>query len=442
MGTPTPSTVSTKLQRIAELARTIQGAPLRNLAHHIDAEFLREAFGRVRKDGAPGMDGRTVEDYAKDLDANLTVLLNRFKTGDYRAPPVRRVHIPKEDGREKRPIGIPTVEDKVLQRAVTMVLEVVYEQEFLDCSYGFRRGRSPHDALEALWKALMDANGGWVLDVDVRRFFDELDHKHLRDILDLRVQDGVLRRTIGKWLNAGVLEDGNISYPESGTPQGGVISPMLANIYLHEVVDKWFEQEVKPRVKWGAWLCRFADDLVIVCRKEEDAGRVMAALTKRLEKYGLRIHPEKSRIVDFRRPQPEEDRRPGTFDFLGFTHYWGESKRGQRVVKRKTAKKRSARFIKRASLYLKRFRHDPVAEQHKRLSRALKGHDAYYGLTGNVKALQRLRYALRRVWHKWLDRRSHQRLTWERFTQIMERFPLPPARVVHSVYRLAAKPCP
>ena len=442
MSTPRLETVSTKLQRIAELARTIGDAPLFTLAHHIDVEFLREAFKRVRKDGAPGVDGQTVEDYAKNLDENLSALLNKFKSGIYRAPPVRRVHIPKGDGKETRPIGIPTVEDKVLQRAVTMVLEAVYEQEFLDCSYGFRRGRSPHDALEALWKTLMDADGGWVLDVDIRRFFDELDRKHLRDILDLRVQDGVLRRAIGKWMNAGVLEEGNLSYPDSGTPQGGVISPMLANIYLHEVLDKWFEQEVKPRVKAGAWLCRYADDLVIVCRREEDARRVMEALTKRLGRYGLRIHPDKSRIVDFRRPRPGEDRRPGTFDFLGFTHHWGESRRGQAVVKRKTAKNRLARFLKRVSLYLKRHRHDPVAEQHRRLSQALNGHDAYYGLTGNISALKKLRFVIRRIWHKWLGRRCDHRLTWDRFEQIEKRFSLPPARVVHSVYRPAANPCP
>lgn len=442
MGTPRSATVSTKLQRIAELARTIQNAPLNTVAHHIDVEFLREAFRRVRKDGAPGVDGLTLKDYATNLDENLDGLLTRFKSGLYRAPAVRRVYIPKGGGKGKRAIGIPTVEDKILQRAVTMVLEAIYEQEFLDCSYGFRRGRSPHDALDGLRETLMRAGGGWVLDVDVQSFFDELDHAHLRAILDLRVQDGVLRRTIGKWLKAGVLEGGNISYPRSGSPQGGVISPMLANIYLHEVLDKWFEREVKPRVKAGAWLCRYADDLVIVCRREQDARRVMEALTKRLGRYGLRLHPDKSRVVDFRRPRLDEDRRPGTFDFLGFTHYWGTSRRGRRVVKLKTAKDRFQRFIKRASLYLKRHRHDPVADQHRRLSRALRGHDGYYGVTGNVKALQRLREVVRRVWFKWLGRRSDHPLTWQRFEQLEARYPLPPARVARSVYRLAANPRP
>jgi group II intron reverse transcriptase/maturase len=230
------------------------------LAHHIDVDWLREAYRRTRKDGARGVDGQTAADYASNLEDNLRSLLDRAKSGTYRAPPVRRVHIPKGDGKQTRPIGIPTFEDKVLQRAVAMILEAVYEQDFQDFSYGFRPGRSAHQALQALHKGLARMAGGWVLEVDIRKFFDTLDHEHLREILRRRVRDGVLLRLIGKWLNAGVLEGLELSYPESGTPQGGVISPLLANIYLHEVLDEWFVRDVKPRLNGPAFLVRYADD--------------------------------------------------------------------------------------------------------------------------------------------------------------------------------------
>lgn len=242
MGRPSLSDVSTKQQRIARIARQVPVA-LTSLSHHIDLNWLYEAYRRTRKDGAPGVDGQTAKEYERELEANLQSLLDRAKSGErYKAPPVRRVYIPKGDG-STRPLGIPTFEDKVLQRAVVMAMEPVYEQDFLDCSYGFRPGRSAHQALETGWKRLMDMGGGWVLEVDIRKFFDTLDHRHLRDILDRRVRDGVIRRLIGKWLKAGVMESGSHIRPEAGTPQGGVISPLLANIYLHEVLDVWFERE-------------------------------------------------------------------------------------------------------------------------------------------------------------------------------------------------------
>src|SRR6202030_3743146 len=239
-------------RRIAELAHSAPELAVTTLAHHLDLAWMREAYRRTRKDGATGVDGQSAQQYAERLEENLRSLLERAKAGTYRAPPVRRVHIPKGSGAETRPIGIPTFEDKVLQRAVAMVLEAVYEQDFLDCSYGFRPGRSAHQALDALWKEAMDMGGGWVLEVDIRKYFDSLDHGHLREILRRRVHDGVLLRLIGKWLNAGVLEDGSVSYPDAGTPQGGVISPLLANIFLHEVLDVWFDREVKPRLRGKA----------------------------------------------------------------------------------------------------------------------------------------------------------------------------------------------
>ena len=274
-GAPNPDPISTRQQRIAQLAREAPGMAFTSLAHHIDIEWLKEAYRLTRKDGATGVDGQTARDYAANLEENLQTLLDRAKSGTYRAPPVRRVHIPKGDGSSTRPIGIPTFEDKLLQRAVVMVLEQVYEQDFLDCSYGFRPERSAHQALESFWSQMMKMGGGWVVEVDIKKFFDTLDHGHLREFLRLRVRDGVLLRLIGKWLNAGVMEAGCIANSDTGTPQGGVISPLLANVFLHEVLDKWFEREVQPRLKGRAFLVRYADDFVIGCSCEEDARRIM-----------------------------------------------------------------------------------------------------------------------------------------------------------------------
>jgi group II intron reverse transcriptase/maturase len=415
---------------------------LTTLAHHIDIEFLKEAYRRTRKDGAVGVDNQTADQYAAELEGNLGSLLDRFKSGRYQAPPVRRVHIPKGNGRKTRPIGIPTFEDKVLQRAAAMVLEAVYEQDFLHCSYGFRPGRSAHQALGVLREGLLQMGGGWVLEIDIQSFFDTLDHGHLRGFLDRRVRDGVLRRTIDKWLNAGVLEAGNIIHPDSGTPQGGVASPLLANIYLHEVLDTWFETEVKPRLEGRAFLIRYADDGVLVFSSETDARRVMDVLPKRFGKYGLTLHPEKTRLLAFHKPRPSKGgwqrrtERPGTFDLLGFTHYWGKSRQGFWGIWRKTMRSRFSRAIKAIAEWCRRNQHKPIAEQQRSLARKLQGHDAYYGVTGNGRALWRLRHEVKSVWRKWLNRRNSRRqMTWERFALLLRRYPLPGARVVHSIYR-------
>jgi RNA-directed DNA polymerase len=441
-GISSPTTVSTKLEGIAKLAKQMPGKVLTSLAHHIDIEWLREAHERVRKDGARGVDGQTAEEYAKKLEENLQSLLDRAKSGDhYRAPPVRRVHIPKGDGKT-RPIGIPTFEDKVLQKVVAMVLEAVYEQDFLPCSYGFRRGRSAHDALDALWGETMAMGGGWVLEADIEKFFDSVDHAKLREVLSQRVRDGVLIRLIGKWLKAGVMEEGRLRHPETGTPQGGVISPLLANIYLHEVLDTWWEREVRPRMRGRATLVRYADDFVMVFETKEDARRVADVLQKRFDKYGLRLHPEKTRLVRFEKPDDREPPESGSgttsFDLLGFTHFWGKSRNGNWVVKRKTAKDRFSRTLKRTSEWCRTNRHLPVKQQHAVLVRKLRGHDAYFGITGNARALSTLRQLVQRIWHRWLARRSWRSAwTWHRMNTLLARLPLPPARVVHSIYRVA-----
>lgn len=439
METKDSEIVSTKQGRIAELAKVRPKLKLNPLNHHMDLAWMREAYRRTRKDGAVGVDGQTGADYAANLEANLLSLLDRAKSGDhYRAPAVRRVHIPKGDG-QTRPLGIPTFEDKVLQRAVAMLLEPIYEQDFRPCSYGFRPGRSAHQALRDVQARLTEMGGGWVLDVDLRKFFDTLDHKRLQEIVRQRISDGVVLRLIGKWLNVGVLEDGCITHPESGTPQGGVISPLLANIYLHEVLDEWFEVAVKPRLAGRAFLVRYADDFVMGFDFEEDARRVLAVLPRRLEKFGLTIHPEKTRLVDFQKPRSkssDDEPGPGSFDLLGFTHHWAKSRSGIWVVKQKTAKSRFTRGLKRIKEWCRQWRFLSIREQQQALTQKLRGHYAYFGITGNGKALQRFKDQVARTWRKWLGRRSQRaQMNWERFQDLTRRYPLPPPICVHSAYR-------
>lgn len=441
-GTKNPENISTKQARIANIARQRPNQALTPLSHHIDLDWLREAHRRTRKDAAPGIDAQTAADFERDLEANLQSLLDRAKSGTYRAPPVRRVNIPKGDGKT-RPIGIPTHEDKVLQRAVVMVLEPVYEQEFYDFSYGFRPGRSAHQALETLWRGLMGMNIGWVLDVDVQSFFDTLDHRVCRELLRERVSDGVIVRLVGKWLNAGVLEGGVVRRLSSGTPQGGVISPLLANIYLHHVLDKWWTQEVLPRLKGKAILIRYADDFTIGFELEEDARRVHAVLPKRFGKYGLTLHPDKTRLLRFgsRREQNGPGGRSGgeSFDFLGFTHHWGKTKKGTMAVQRRTMRTRFARGLRAVSLWCRTHRHWKVSDQARHLARMMLGHYAYYGITGNIRALGRFYHRVIGIWLKWLRRRSQRAwITWPFFYEhVLKNNPLPAPRIVRSALRSA-----
>jgi RNA-directed DNA polymerase len=443
------STVSTKQERIASLAEQSPQMAFTSLAYLLDIDWLKDAYRRTRKDGAVGVDGVTAEDYEQDLESNLQRLLIRVKSGTYHAPPVRRVYIPKGDSiTETRPLGIPTLEDKILQRAVVMLLEPIYERDFLDCSYGFRTGRSAHQALEFFRSQLMDGRGGWVLEVDIRKFFDNLDHGHLRSFLRLRVRDGVLLRLIDKWLKAGVMEDGSVSYPETGTPQGGVVSPMLSNVFLHYVLDLWFEQDVKPRLSQRAFLVRYADDFVIGFRDQRDAQRVMEVLPKRFGKYGLTVHPTKTRLVPFCSPSATTkgqsgpgDNRPGTFDLLGFTHYWGRSLRGYWVIKLKTAASRFSRALRSMDSWCRDNRHISIGEQQQKLNEKLRGHYAYYGVTGNSGALSRFLWEVERRWRKWLYLRSRTRsMNWARFRLTLRHYPLARVRTVRSAYRHAANP--
>jgi len=367
--------VLTKQQRIATLAKQMPDKVLRSVAHYIDHDWMAEAYARTRKDGAVGVDGQTSTEFAAHLDAELERLLDEAKSGSYRAPPVRRAYIPKSDG-SQRPLGVPSFGDKVLQRAIVMAVEPVYEAEFYDFSYGFRPGRSAHNALQHLRDQLWQMEGGWVLEVDISKFFDTVDHKLLRDIVRQRLVDGVVVRLLGKWLNAGVLEGGVVKRSDQGTVQGGVISPLLANIYLHEVLDKWWVTEVLPRLKGQSTVVRYADDLVCVFSDADDARRVHEVLPKRFAKYGLTLHPVKTKLVDFRRPDKSES-RPGTFDFLGFTHYWAKSRKGRWVPKQQTARDRVRKGVESIKTWCRNNRHQPVALQAQKLGSKLSGHYRY-----------------------------------------------------------------
>lgn len=425
--------VSTRQRRIAELAKQMPELAFTSLNHHLSVDWLKEAYHRTRKNGAVGVDGQTAHEYAENLEDNLRDLLERAKSGRYFAPPVKRVHIPKGDGKETRPIGIPTFEDKILQRAVCMLLEPIYEHDFYEVSYGFRPGRSAHDAIQGIWKPAMAMGGGWIVDADISKCFDTIDKAQLRAFLRRRIRDGVVLKLIDKWLKAGVMEDGIVHYPEDGTPQGGVISPLLSNIYLHEVLDRWYEEEVRPRLKGRSFLVRYADDFVIGCEQEEDAKRMLEVLPKRFTKYGLTIHPAKTRLVKFTKPSRERKNDGGGFAFLGFTWYWGKSGRGNWVIKWKTRKERMTRALDKIREWCKRNRHMRVPQQHRTLSAKVRGHYAYFGVTGNIRCIKSFVMIVERIWRKWLARRSNERdLTWEKFKMLLGRFPLPSPRIMHQ----------
>lgn len=425
-------TVSTTLQQLAHQAMHHPDRVFTTLAHRVDVDLLREAFHRTA-DRSPGIDRVTKEEYGRDLEANLADLYERLRTGRYHAPPVERVWLEKEDG-GRRPIGKPTLEDKVAQRAYAMVLSAVYERDFLPCSFGFREGRSPHQALHAFREGAMRNHTRWVVDADIKGFFDSIPHDRLREVLRRRVNDGGIIRQVGKWLNAGVLEAGKLEHPEQGTPQGGVISPLLANIYLHEVLDVWFEHEIRPRLKGRAFLIRFADDFVIGCELEHDARRILTVLPKRFARYGLTIHPEKTKLVPFGKPTPTWTHRNGTFDFLGFTHYWGKTRKGTGTIKRKTKRKKIQRTIKHIWVWCRNHRHLPLMEQHGILCSKLRGHIQYYGIRGNIQSLQAIIYHAQRAWRYWLHRRSSKKaMPWDRFGLLLQVYPLPKPRIVHPI---------
>jgi RNA-directed DNA polymerase len=431
--TPRSQTISTQLQQIAEQARRHPDYTFTTLAHLMDVEWLKEAYRRTRKDAAPGVDRVTAQDYAEQLEENLQALHARLVSGDYRPTPVKRAWLEKEDGR-LRPIGIPAFEDKLVQRAVVMLLSAVYEQDFYDFSHGFREGHSPHQALHELREWCMEKQVGWIVDADISGFFDSLSHQQLEEILQRRITDGTLLRLIGKWLKAGIQDRGEMTYPEKGTPQGSVISPLLANVFLHQVLDEWFEQEVKPRLRGRAYLIRYADDFVIACELESDARRLMQVLPKRFGRYGLQLHPTKTQLIAFQKPSAKDagGARKRTFDFLGFTHYWTKSRKGNQVIKRQTARKRLKRALSAIWDWCRTHYHLPMTEQYRILCQKLRGHFQYYGIRGNYRMLEKVYRFAEKAWRHWLSRRSQKgAIPWERFDVFRVLFPLPKPKIVH-----------
>jgi RNA-directed DNA polymerase len=435
-GALTSVDMSPELVKVAVRARREPDAQFHSLAHLIDVAALERAFHRQRPDAAVGVDGVTKEEYGRDLDANLRGLHRRLKAKRYRHQPIRRVHLPKDKGRT-RPIGISCFEDKIVQDALREVLQAVYEQDFLQCSYGFRPGRGAHDAIRAFDRVATGGEANWVLEADIKSFFDSVDRKTLLELLRVRVPDGSIKRLVGKCLHVGVLDGEEFSRPDKGTTQGSVLSPLLANVYLHYALDLWFEREVKPRLTGTSSLIRYADDFIICFELREDAERVMDVLGKRLARFGLTLQPNKTRLIPFGRPPPTQKRGkgPGTFDFLGFTLFWRRSRRGGWCVGCKTRRARLRRAIRAVYDWCRRHRHEPVAVQHAALTSRIRGHFQYFGVNGNQRSLGRLFHHARRAWFKWLCRRSQRkRLTWPRFVDLLRDLPLPVSRVYVEIW--------
>jgi group II intron reverse transcriptase/maturase len=426
-------TVSTKLARIAEQSKRDATWVFTTLAHLMDEEFLTEAFYQLRKDAAAGIDEMTVTEYGVNLGERIADLHRRMVAREYRAQPARRVWIPKGDGGQ-RPLAILVLEDKIVQRAVAMLLEAIYEPHFCEFSYGFRKQRSAHQALRYLRQQCLEQDINWIIDADIQKFFDTITWEQLRTILQKRVNDGAILRLIGMWLHVGVVEGDQVSNQEIGTPQGAPISPILANIFLHTVLDEWFQKEVRPRMNGNCFLARFADDFVMGLSVKSDAERVFKVLPKRFERFGLRIHPEKSRMVQFNRPYWKQGKGPGSFAFLGFTHYWGKTLSGGWTIKRKTQGKRLDRFLSGIGDWCKENLHETIAKQYGILSAKLRGHYQYYGVRGNFKMLEVVYERTRVKWKKRLSRRnSKDRMSWEKFAvKVEEIFDLPKPRIVHA----------
>lgn len=434
----TSETMSPGLLKVVERAKTEPEGRFHSLAHLIDVPALMRAYRRMRKDAAVGVDGVTKEQYGQDLERNLRDLHARLVTKRYRHQPIRRVHIPKDKGKT-RPIGISAFEDKLVQDAVREVLEAIYEQDFLDCSHGFRPERSAHDAIRALDRIAHRGKVGWIVEADIVSFFDSLDRTKLKELLQIRVADGSLLRLIGKCLHVGVLDGAEYAEPDTGTAQGSVLSPMLGNVYLHYVLDLWFEREVKPRLRGEAHLVRYADDFVMTFERQDDAERVMEVLGKRMGRFGLTLHPDKTRLLPFRRPPATQTggKGPGTFDFLGFTLHWRRARSGRWTMTCKTRQGRLRRSIQAIADWCRRHRHLPVQAQHAALTRRIQGHFNYFGVNGNFRSLLLLVAEAKRAWYKWLRRRSQQaHLNWEGFGELLKRFPLPRPRIAVQIWGL------
>ena len=427
---------ATPLSRLTELAKEDPTRRFYSIAHFLTPRALYEAFKGLRKDASAGVDGLTFREYQKELGRNLLDLWERLRNRKYRAQPLRRIYIPKDDGKSERPISIPALEDKIVQAATVRLLSAIYEVDFLACSYGSRPGQGPHGALDELNRVLFREPITHVLELDIKSYFDSIVRKHLVEMMERRVSDSSILRLIGKWINVGVIEEGRLLQTEEGVGQGQVISPLLANIYLHRVLDKWFEDEVKPRLKGKAFLIRYVDDAVIGFQNAHDAQKVLKVLDKRFSKYGLTLHPEKTRLLEYGRAAlakaERQGRAPDTFDFLGFTHLTERSRRGSYKTSVLTMKKRRKRALKKIAQWCKAHRHDPLAKQQVTLNEKLLGHYQYYGRSSNFRGLSTFFRVVRKTWRKWLSRRSRGiPMSWETYAKLLDRYPLLKPRITH-----------
>ena len=429
--------VLTKLDRIAELAREDPERQFFSIAHLLTPASLYRAFQKLPKDASAGVDGVTYAEYEKEVERKISRLHERIRSKRYRAQPLRRIYIPKE-GNKERPISIPSLEDKIVQKAAVTLLNAIYEQDFLECSYGFRPGRSQHDALDAIGRVICRGRVAYVLEADITGYFDTIVRSQLMEMVEKRVRDGSILRLIRKWIHVGVIENGRLLNSKTGTGQGQVISPLLSNIYLHFVLDQWFEEEVKPRLRGEAYEIRYCDDFILCFQYREDALRVLKVLSKRFGRFGLTLHPEKTRLIEFGRYAQQNaerrgERRPATFDFLGFTHICARSRRGRFTIHVRTMRKRLRRGLAKISHWCQQHRHDPVAQQCDALNRKLRGHYQYYGRPTNYQGIWRFYRSVRRIWKKWLIRRTRGKtVRWATYAQILQRHPLLRPWITHA----------
>jgi RNA-directed DNA polymerase len=426
----------TDIDRISELAKEDPQRQFFSIAHLITPGELYVAFLCLRREASAGIDGVTYEEYEQDAEEKIRRLHQRLVDGKYQCQPLRRVYIPKENGKQ-RPISIPALEDKIVQRAVVELLNAIYEQDFLNCSYGFRPKRGQHQALDEVGRVLCTQPTGWILEIDITTYFDSIVREQLMEMIKKRVSDGSVLRLIWKWIKVGVIEEGRLLTSQTGTGQGQPISPLLANIYLHHALDEWFEKVVKPRLKGKAHEIRFADDAILCFERKQDAEKVLRVLPKRFAKFGLTLHPEKTRLIEFGRFAGENAKRrgtkPATFDFLGFTHICARSRKGKFTVHVKTIDKRLRRGLQAVAVWCQEHRHDPVSEQQKALNAKLRGHYQYYGRPTNYRCLWQFYRKVRRIWRYWLSRRTRGReLTWERYAEILRQHPLLLPRITHT----------
>lgn len=433
----------TKLALISERAQKEPRYRFTCLAHLLNEGFLRECYYSLGRNRASGIDGVSWKEYGECLPENIKGLVARLKTKRYKPQPVKRVYIPK-DKNEKRPLGLPALEDKIVQKGITRILESIYEADFLDSSYGFRLGRGCHDALKAVDKAVMSKPINHVIEADIKGYFDNISHEWMMKSLGVRVNDPSFLLLIRRFLKAGYIEDKRVVVSEKGTPQGGNLSPMLSNIFLHYVLDLWFEKRVRPQVKGACYLVRYADDFICMTRYVDDARSIEQALRERFSKFNLELHPKKTRTIGFGRYEKEnakrQGRKPNTFDFLGFTHYCGEGRNsGRFTVGRKTSRKKFRMKCREMNLWLRGTRNSgKIKKWWPILQAKLRGHYQYYGISGNTREMYKYYLLTVKMTLKWLNKRSQRKsFDWKQFNEYLKRYPLPKPRVVHHLYTLS-----